>query len=130
MVDSFRRFIKQWRSGTRTLTLEERGAYGDVIDLIYESADGGILDDDNRVARDLRCDTRVWRRIKTKLIGLNRLYVVEGQIRNSVADRRLATEVAMALSAARNGALAGAVHNSKKVMKTESIRTGLGGRAG
>lgn len=67
--------------GTRKLSLEERGAYADVIELIY-SHDGKLDDDDEHIAGWLRCHLRKWRTIKARLIKLDKIAVVDGFIVN------------------------------------------------
>ena len=67
------------------LNLEERGAYNTVLDLIY-LRDGNLPDDDRFIAGYLSVDVRVWRRIKTRLIGLDKLFVKDGLLRDEVAD--------------------------------------------
>lgn len=63
------------------LTLEERGAYSTVLDLIYSHADQ-LPDDDRFLAGWCGCDVRVWRRIKTRLISLGKLHVDGQHLRN------------------------------------------------
>lgn len=72
-------------AGMMELTLEERGAYNTVLDLIY-SHDGSVDDDERFIAGWLRCDVRVWRRIRAKLIDLGKLYVDGPSLRNDRAD--------------------------------------------
>jgi uncharacterized protein YdaU (DUF1376 family) len=74
--------------GMSNLTLEERGAYNTVLDLIY-ARDGKVDDDDRFIAGWLRCDVRVWRRIKSKLLELKKIYVVDGSIHNPRADEEV-----------------------------------------
>lgn len=72
-------------TGMMQLTLEERGAYSTVLDLIY-SRQNRLPDDDRFIAGFLRSDVRVWKRIKARLIALEKLYVEGGYIRNHRAD--------------------------------------------
>lgn len=67
--------------GMMALTLEERGAYGTVLDLIYSHADQ-LPDDDRFIAGWCGCDLRVWRRIKKRLVELGKLQLEGGCIRN------------------------------------------------
>lgn len=71
--------------GMMVLTLEERGAYNTVLDLIY-CRDGMVADDEKFIAGWLRSDVRVWRRIRSRLIELGKLYVKDGFIHNERAD--------------------------------------------
>lgn len=79
-------------SGMMELSLEERGAYNTILDLIYDR-DGDLPDDDRFISGWLRCDVRVWRRIRARLIDLKKLIVEDGKITNlratSEIDRAL-----------------------------------------
>ncbi len=66
-------------SATRSLTLEQRGVYSDLIDL-YIARDGDLPDDDQRRVRDLACDMRVYRRIKGELIAVGKVEIAGGMI--------------------------------------------------
>lgn len=66
-------------AGTRCLTLEERGAYNDVIELLY-SRNGDLPDDDRMIARNLVVRPQVWRRIKARLIVLGKLHQTQGKL--------------------------------------------------
>ena len=61
------------------LTLEERGAYNSIIDLLYSRA-GDVPDDDARVARMIGCHWREWKRLKSRLIVLGRISLEGGKI--------------------------------------------------
>jgi uncharacterized protein YdaU (DUF1376 family) len=75
-------------NGMAELTLEERGAYDTVLDLIY-SRDGKVDDDERFLAGWMRVDVRVWKRIRARLIALGKLYVDENSLRNRRADREV-----------------------------------------
>ena len=70
--------------GMMGLTLEERGAYNTVLDLIYSRADQ-LPDDDRFLAGWCNCDLRVWRRLKARLLELGKITIEGGMIRNSRA---------------------------------------------
>lgn len=71
--------------GMMVLTLEERGAYNTVLDLIYIN-DGALKDDAAYICNWLKCDPRTWKRIRTRLIDTGKLYFYAGQLRNERAD--------------------------------------------
>ena len=75
-------------AGFAPLTLEETGAYAIVLELIY-SREGNLVDDDADVARLIRCDIRVWKRIRRRLMDLGKLYVNSGKLHNPRADKEL-----------------------------------------
>jgi uncharacterized protein YdaU (DUF1376 family) len=71
--------------GMRGLTLEECGAYNIILDLIYIH-DGALEDDPHFISRELRTNTRGWRRIKARLLDTGKIYIHAGMIRNERAD--------------------------------------------
>jgi uncharacterized protein YdaU (DUF1376 family) len=71
--------------GMACLTLEERGAYNTVLDLIYLH-DGSVDDDLRYIAGFLRVDVRIWKRIRNRLVELGKLYNGDGKLRNKRAD--------------------------------------------
>lgn len=86
-------------SGMMELTLEERGAYNTVLDLIY-ARDNDLPDDDRFIAGWLRVDVRVWKRIKTTLIDRGKLYLRDGLICNTRADVEVLAGLSRCLSVA------------------------------
>lgn len=103
MADWYKRDPRAALEGMFELSLEERGAYNTVLDLIYDRNDK-LPDDDRYIAGCCRCDLRVWRRIKKVLIEREKLAIEDGYIRNYrasyVVRERLAKSVAT-----RNAAL-------------------------
>ena len=89
-------------AGMAELTLEERGAYNTVLDLIYSTA-GNLHDNDREIAGWLRCDIRIWRRIRRRLVELGKLYLHAGMLRNGRADREIYAMQHRVLSAAEAG---------------------------
>lgn len=86
--------------GMTGMTLEERGAYNTILDLIY-CHDGALPDDAAYICDVLNCDPRIWRRLKARLLERGKIYMHAGAIRNERADQetfsaltrvRLATE--------------------------------------
>lgn len=75
--------------GMRGLTLEECGAYNKILDLIY-CHDGALEDFPREICRELGCNIRTWRRLKTRLLELGKLYVHAGCLRNERADEEIA----------------------------------------
>lgn len=71
--------------GMSSLTLEERGAYNTILDLIY-CHDGALEDDERGVSHMMQVERRVWRRLRLRLLSLGKLYVQDGKIRNKRAD--------------------------------------------
>jgi uncharacterized protein YdaU (DUF1376 family) len=90
--------------GMRCLTLEERGAYNTILDLIYDR-EGDLPDDDRFIAGWLGCHTAVWRRIKVHLVALRKISVVDGVITNHRAEKELSTRRVLVESSASSGRL-------------------------
>lgn len=72
-------------AGMMKLTLEECGAYNKIIDLIYARG-GKLLDDPQEICRWLNCTPRIWKRIRARLIDLEKIYVHAGCLHNERAD--------------------------------------------
>lgn len=104
-------------AGMACLTLEECGAYNLVLDLIY-SREGNLEDDDYEVARLLRCDVRVWKRIKRRLVDLEKLFVNGGKLRNPKAD----VVIGKALSVSTSAALAGIASGESRRCRANIIK--------
>lgn len=74
--------------GMAELTLEERGAYNTILDLIY-CHDGELRDDVRAVAHQMQVDQRTWKRLRLRLLKAGKLYLSNGQLRNERADREV-----------------------------------------
>lgn len=100
-------------AGFAVLTLEERGAYDTVLDLIY-AHQGDLNDDDHYLAGWMRSDVRVWRRLRKRLIGLGKLYVHAGKLRNGRADREIEAAQHRIAAAAAAGLKSAALREARK----------------
>jgi uncharacterized protein YdaU (DUF1376 family) len=77
-------------AGMRKLTLEERGAYNTILDLIYIH-DGAVEDDPHFICHELHCNAQRWQRIKARLLDAGKIYIHGGCIRNERADDEVQT---------------------------------------
>lgn len=102
------------------LTLEERGAYATLIDLIH--AHNGVDDDPRYIAGELRVHIRIWTRIRARLIELGKLYLRDGQLRNERADREIKEGLHRWLSAS-NAGRASAVKRGYSIRKINGMQT-------
>jgi uncharacterized protein YdaU (DUF1376 family) len=84
--------------GMAALTLEERGAYNTILDLIY-AHDGELADDDREIVTWLRVRRKTWRRLRARLLSLGKLYVREGCLRNERADDEIRFGISKVLNA-------------------------------
>jgi uncharacterized protein YdaU (DUF1376 family) len=86
----YKRYPRDFHDDTRVLTLAERGAYGDILDLIY-MAEGPIPDEEGYLAHKLHCHKLSWRPIRRRLLALGFLYITRGQLMNKRAGEVLKT---------------------------------------
>jgi uncharacterized protein YdaU (DUF1376 family) len=115
----YKRYPNDALTGMASLTLEERGAYNTVLDLIY--VHGGAADDDDKfIAGWLRVDVRVWKRIRRRLIENGKLYANGPTLRNARADREVDAAQHRYLSASEAG-----VSSASKRRSTLNILKGL-----
>jgi uncharacterized protein YdaU (DUF1376 family) len=63
-----------WLAGTVQLSLEQRGAYITIIDLLYCN-DDVLIDDDQAIARTMNCQVRRWQRLKAELMAMGKIRV-------------------------------------------------------
>lgn len=102
----YRRYPADFINGTFGMTLEEKGAYSLILDLIY--ARGGPLPDDARsIAGACGCSVRKWTAIRDRLISLGKITVRDGLISNSRADLELENSSKLARNLSENGAKGG-----------------------
>lgn len=84
-----KRYHSDALAGMMPLTLEERGAYNTLLDLIYDRG-GPLIDNERLLAGYMNCSVRKWRQLRGDLIekgkiSLNR----DGQIINSRARKEI-----------------------------------------
>jgi uncharacterized protein YdaU (DUF1376 family) len=102
----YRRFPDNFLGGTNGLTLEEKGAYGVVIDMIYQRG-GPIADEPRYIAGVCNCSVRKWNAIRARLLALDKLYVIDGHLMNERAGKELERAAKIARELAENGAKGG-----------------------
>lgn len=67
-------------NGMAVLTLQQRGAYNSILDLLY-SRDGVLPDDDAKVARMIRCHGNEWKAVKAQLVDHKKIWVEDGLLK-------------------------------------------------
>lgn len=75
-LDWHPRYHRDALEGMRGLSLEDRGAYTTLLDLMYDRA-AGVPDDERFVAGWLGCSVRLWRAIRDRLIRAGKVEVVD-----------------------------------------------------
>lgn len=92
--------------GTMGLSLEEKGAYSLVLDLIY-SHGGPIADDPRWLAGVCNVSTRKWKSIRDRLVAAGKIAVEEGRISNARAIKELVSAKLSSENLAESGAKGG-----------------------
>lgn len=102
----YRRFPDNFIAGTAGLTLEEKGAYSLVLDLMYVRG-GPIPDEPRYIAGVCNCSVRKWNAIRARLLELGKITIVDGHLTNSRAEKELENAAKDARELAENGAKGG-----------------------
>jgi uncharacterized protein YdaU (DUF1376 family) len=102
----YRRFPSDFIAGTIGLSLEEKGAYSMVLDLIYDRQ-GPIPDDPKWIAGVCGCSVRKWHVIRTKLLVDGKLTDLGGTLSNKRAMKEIETSSETSRKLAENGAKGG-----------------------
>lgn len=76
-------------TGFMALTLEERGAYQTLLDMMYDRG-GPLIDNERLLAGYMNCSIRKWRQIRESLIEKGKIRInAEGQIANRRAQKEI-----------------------------------------
>lgn len=102
----YRRFPDNFIAGTVGLTLEEKGAYSLVLDLMYVRG-GPVPDEPRYIAGVCNCSVRKWNAIRERLVSLGKIHVVDGFLTNDRAEKEIENAAKDAREHAENGAKGG-----------------------
>jgi uncharacterized protein YdaU (DUF1376 family) len=102
----YRRYPDNFITGTVALTLEEKGAYSLVLDLIYARG-GPIADEPRWIAGVCNCSVRKWKAIRERLLALGKLVSADGELWNEKALEELRAAHKQAEKLAENGSKGG-----------------------
>lgn len=118
----YRRFPDNFIAGTAGLTLEEKGAYSLVLDLIYVRG-GPIPDEPRYIAGVCNCSVRKWTAIRARLIELGKITVIDGHLMNARAEKELENAAKDARELAENGAKGGnkTAENRRAIKKNNNL---------
>ncbi|MGE0256856.1 MAG: DUF1376 domain-containing protein [Alphaproteobacteria bacterium] len=119
----FRLYPRDWLTGTRTLSVEARAVYFDIIALIYEHG-GPVAYDEQELSRMLRVQVRRLRRVLDELTRRGKLTIENGTISNARAGREIVAAEVRAQRASEGGA-ARAAAARKPRPKRESDRNNM-----
>ncbi len=84
----FKFYPRDWLEATRDLTLEQRGAYIDLICIIMEM-EGHLADNDKWIAHQMHVTARKWRSLKTDLVRHEKIAIRDGRIVNERCVKEL-----------------------------------------
>ena len=102
----YKRYGSDFIAGTLGLSLEEKGAYSLILDLLYDR--GRPLPDDPRyIAGVCGCSVRKWNAIRDRLIEAGKITVRDGTISNPRFDKEAETAAKISRERAENGAKGG-----------------------
>lgn len=97
------------------LTLEEVGAYALILDEMYRRG-GPIIDDARAGCALLRCDVRVWHRLRAALIRKGKIYATGGKFLSNVrVESELKTQYDMREQKSRAGRLSAQLRDSYRL---------------
>lgn len=115
----YKRYPADFIAGTLQLSLEEKGAFSIVLDLIYDRG-GPIPDDSAWIARACGCSVRKWNQIRETLLSENKIYTDGGLISNRRADKNVENERKTADKLAENGAKGAEKKRENKAQSLEN----------
>lgn len=102
----YKRYPSDFIAGTLGMTLEEKGAYSILLDLIYDRG-RPVPDDARYLAGVCGCSVRKWNAIRQRLIDLGKIVCEGGTISNRRAEKEIETAAKIARKLAENGAKGG-----------------------
>lgn len=122
----YMRNVEDALEGMEVLTLEERGAYNTVLDLIYFKRNR-LRDDPALISGHCRCSVRKWNLIRQRLLELGKLYVDNSGgdpiLRNPRADIDVETALSSIESAISHGSVGGQISAERR--RTSSNNNGV-----
>lgn len=122
----YKRYPDNFLAGMARLTLEEKGAYNVVVDLMYARG-GPIADEPRWIAGMCNCSVRKWTTIRARLIDLGKLVAGDGSLWNERAMAELGEAVKEAEKQRENGSKGG---NKSAEMRTQAKENNDLGQAG
>lgn len=102
----YRRFPDNFIAGTVGLSLEEKGAYSLVLDLMYVRG-GPVPDEPRYIAGVCNCSVRKWNAIRQRLVDLGKIQSVDGFLTNHRAEEEIEIGRKISREASENGVKGG-----------------------
>lgn len=102
----YKRYPSDFIQGTVGLSLEEKGAYSLILDLIYDKG-APIVDDARYLAGICNVSLRKWAAIRERLISAKKITVLDGFISNFRAEKEIENATKLERKLVENGAKGG-----------------------
>lgn len=118
----YKRYARDFFDGTRALTLEERGAYSDIVDLLY-MFDGSIPDDASWIGHQLHISSRKWMAIRTVLLAACKISCEGGVITNPRVSAEIENKLNQRRTNAENATKSQRKSNEKQKNANENNET-------
>jgi uncharacterized protein YdaU (DUF1376 family) len=118
-----KRFHGDALTGMMPLTLEQRGAYNTVLDMLYDRG-APLIDNDRLLAGYMQCSPRKWRQLRDELIAAGKIYITRaGEISNVRFDSEIKKAAKISRKRAENGKLGGLISGEIRKNSNESNET-------
>lgn len=107
------RYHRDALDGMERMSLEDRGAYTTLLDMMYDRA-GPVPDEDRMIAGKMLVSTRAWRTIRARLIEAGKVEVVDTPKGPALINDRAREELEKQTNRSRKNAESGAKGGRKK----------------
>lgn len=111
----YKAYPRDFFEGTIGMSLELKGAYRVLLDLIYMQA-GRLPDDPKYIAGMLGCSVRAWNKHRSELIAMGKIVADLGVISNFRADKELETLRSLQDKQRENGSKGGKVKGLRQAL--------------
>lgn len=119
-----KRYHSDALAGMMPLTLEERGAYNTLLDLIYDRG-GPLIDNERLLAGYMNCSVRKWRQIRAALLEMGKIRVnADGLIDNRRARKEIENQSKTHRKLIEAGAKGGRTRAEKEKKPSEINESG------
>lgn len=119
-----KRYHSDALAGFMPLTLEERGAYQTLLDMMYDRG-GPLIDNERLLAGYMNCSLRKWRQIREQLILKGKIRINrDGQISNGRAEKEIENQSKTQRKLIEAGAKGGRTRAEKEKLSNENSESG------
>lgn len=119
-----KRFHSDALAGMMPLTLEERGAYNTLLDMIYDRG-GPLIDNERLLAGYMNCSVRKWRQLREDLIAKGKISIDrDGMITNRRARKEIENQSKTQRKLIEAGAKGGRTRAENEKLSNETSESG------